>query len=305
MHDVIIIGSGPAGLTAAIYTCRARLDTLVIGGSTWGGQLMLTGRVDNFPGFLDGIMGPELMAKMREQAEKCGAKLVFEDASSVDFSSRPFTVTVGSASYEAKTVIIATGASAKWLGLPSETRLRGKGVSSCAICDAPFFRDKKVVVVGGGDTALEEALTLTSYAREVTIVHRRDQFRACKLFQEKISANQKITLAWNSVVEEILGERKVEAVRLKNVQTGEVKTVPADGVFIAIGHLPETGLFKGQIALDPNGYIVVHDETKTSVEGVFAAGDNHDTKYKQAITAAGSGCKAALDAQRYLQEHPI
>ena len=305
MHDVIILGSGPAGLTAAIYTCRARLDTLVIGGSTWGGQLMLTGRVDNFPGFPDGIMGPELMAKMREQSEKCGAKLIFEDVSSVDLSSRPFKVTSGANNYEAKTVLIATGASAKWLGLPSETRLRGKGVSSCAICDAPFFRDKKVVVVGGGDTALEEALTLTSYAREVTIVHRRDQFRACKLFQEKISANQKITLAWNSVVEEILGERKVEAVRLKNVQTGEVKTVPADGVFIAIGHLPETGLFKGQIALDPNGYIVVHDETKTSVEGVFAAGDNHDTKYKQAITAAGSGCKAALDAQRYLQEHPI
>jgi len=305
MHDVIILGSGPAGLTAAIYTCRARLDTLVIGGSTWGGQLMLTGRVDNFPGFPDGIMGPELMAKMREQSEKCGAKLIFEDVSSVDLSSRPFKVTSGANNYEAKTVLIATGASAKWLGLPSETRLRGKGVSSCAICDAPFFRDKKVVVVGGGDTALEEALTLTSYAREVTIVHRRDQFRACKLFQEKISANQKITLAWNSVVEEILGERKVEAVRLKNVQTGEVKTVPADGVFIAIGHLPETALFKGQIALDPNGYIVVHDETKTSVEGVFAAGDNHDTKYKQAITAAGSGCKAALDAQRYLQEHPI
>jgi thioredoxin reductase (NADPH) len=305
MHDVIILGSGPAGLTAAIYTCRARLDTLVIGGSTWGGQLMLTGGVDNFPGFPDGIMGPELMAKMREQSEKCGAKLIFEDVSSVDLSSRPFKVTSGANNYEAKTVLIATGASAKWLGLPSETRLRGKGVSSCAICDAPFFRDKKVVVVGGGDTALEEALTLTSYAREVTIVHRRDQFRACKLFQEKISANQKITLAWNSVVEEILGERKVEAVRLKNVQTGEVKTVPADGVFIAIGHLPETALFKGQIALDPNGYIVVHDETKTSVEGVFAAGDNHDTKYKQAITAAGSGCKAALDAQRYLQEHPI
>jgi thioredoxin reductase (NADPH) len=305
MHDVIIIGSGPAGLAAAIYTCRARSDTLVIGGSTWGGQLMLTGRVDNFPGFPDGLLGPELMEKMREQAEKCGAKLIFEDVSSVDFSKRPFKVTVGAKNYEAKTVIIATGASAKWLGLPSETRLRGKGVSSCAICDAPFFRDKKVMVVGGGDTALEEALTLTSYAREVTIVHRRDQFRACKLFQEKISANQKITLARNSVVEEILGERKVEAVRLKNVQTGEVKTVPADGVFIAIGHLPETALFKGQIALDPNGYIVVHDETKTSVEGVFAAGDNHDTKYKQAITAAGSGCKAALDAQRYLQEHPI
>jgi thioredoxin reductase (NADPH) len=305
MHDVIIIGSGPAGLTAAVYTCRARLDTLVIGGSSWGGQLMLTGQVDNFPGFPDGLPGPELMEKMREQAEKCGAQLVFEDVSKVDFSSRPFKVTVTAKSHEAKTVIIATGASAKWLGLPSETRLRGKGVSACATCDAPFFRDKKVMVVGGGDTALEEALTLANQAREITIVHRRDQFRACKLFQEKIFSNPKITVAWNSMIEDILGERKVEAVRLKNVQTGEVKTVPADGVFIAVGHLPETALFKGQIALDPNGYIVVHDETKTSVEGVFAAGDNHDTRYKQAITAAGSGCKAALDAQRYLQEHSV
>jgi thioredoxin reductase (NADPH) len=305
MHDVIIIGSGPAGLTAAIYTCRARLDTLVIAGSTWGGQLMLTGKVDNFPGFPDGVMGPELMAKMQEQAEKCGAQLVFEDVSSVDFSSHPFKITVGAKAYETKTVIIATGASAKWLDLTSETRLRGKGVSACATCDAPFFRDKKVIVVGGGDTALEEALFLTSYAREITIVHRRDQFRACKLLQEKIFANPKIKVTWNSVVEEILGERKVEAVRLKNVQKSEVKTVPADGVFIAVGHVPATALFKGEIALAPNGYIVVHDETKTSVEGVFAAGDNHDTKYKQAITAAGSGCKAALDAQRYLQEHPL
>ena len=305
MHDVIIIGSGPAGLTAAIYTCRARLDTLVIGGTAWGGQLMITGKVDNFPGFPDGIMGPELMTKMREQAEKFGAQLVFEDVSSVDFSKRPFKVTVGSGNYEARTVIIATGASAKWLGLPSETRLRGKGVSACATCDAPFFRDKKVLVVGGGDTALEEALFLTSYAREITIVHRRDQFRACKLFQEKVSTNPKINFAYNSVIEEILGERKVEAVRLKNVQTGEVATVPADGVFIAIGHVPETDLFKEQLALNANGYILVHAETRTSVEGVFAAGDNHDTIYKQAIVAAGSGCKAALDAQRFLQENPL
>lgn len=305
MHDVIIIGSGPAGLTAAIYTCRARLDTLVIGGSAWGGQLMLTGRVDNFPGFPDGIEGSELMTKMREQAEKSGAQLVFEDVSTVDFSNRPFKIASGANNYEAKTVIIATGASVKWLGLPSEARLRGKGVSACATCDAPFFRDKKVLVIGGGDTALEEALFLTSYAREITIVHRRDQFRACKLFQEKVSANSKINFAFNSVVEEIVGERRVEAVRLKNVQTGEVKTMPADGVFIAIGHVPETALFKEQLALNANGYILVHAETRTSVEGVFAAGDNHDTIYKQAITAAGSGCKAALDAQRYLQDHPL
>jgi thioredoxin reductase (NADPH) len=266
---------------------------------------MLTGRVDNFPGFPDGIEGSELMTKMREQAEKSGAQLVFEDVSTVDFSNRPFKIASGANNYEAKTVIIATGASVKWLGLPSEARLRGKGVSACATCDAPFFRDKKVLVIGGGDTALEEALFLTSYAREITIVHRRDQFRACKLFQEKVSANSKINFAFNSVVEEIVGERRVEAVRLKNVQTGEVKTMPADGVFIAIGHVPETALFKEQLALNANGYILVHAETRTSVEGVFAAGDNHDTIYKQAITAAGSGCKAALDAQRYLQDHPL
>jgi thioredoxin reductase (NADPH) len=245
------------------------------------------------------------MEKMREQAEKCGAQLIFEDVSAVDFSSRPFKVVVGAKSYEAKAVIVATGASIKWLGLPSETRLRGKGVSACATCDAPFFRDKKVMVVGGGDTALEEALTLANQAREVTIVHRRDQFRACKLFQERVFANPKINVTWNSVVEDIVGERKVEAVKLKNVQTGEVSTVPADGVFVAVGHMPETALFKEQLALNANGYIMVHAETRTSVEGVFAAGDNHDSHYKQAITAAGSGCKAALDAQRYLQEHPL
>jgi thioredoxin reductase (NADPH) len=305
VYDVIIIGSGPAGLTAAIYTCRARLETLVISGLSWGGQLMLTNEVENFPGFPNGVMGPELMDKMRTQAEKFGAKFLFEDVTSVDFSSRPFKVNVGSGKQEAKVMIVATGASAKWLGLPSETRLRGRGVSACATCDAPFFRDKKVVVVGGGDTALEDSLTLTSYAREVAIVHRRDQLRACPMLQEQVFANTKIKVVWNSVVEEILGERRVEAVKLKNVKTGEVSSMPADGVFIAIGHKPNTDVFKGQIALDQNGYIIVRDETKTSVEGVFAAGDNHDTKYKQAITAAGSGCKAALDAQRYLQEHHL
>jgi thioredoxin reductase (NADPH) len=305
MYDVIIIGSGPAGLTAAIYTCRARLETLVISGLSWGGQLMLTNEVENFPGFPNGVMGPELMDKMRTQAEKFGAKFLFEDVTSVDFSSRPFKVNVGSGKQEAKAVIVATGASAQWLGLPSEARLRGRGVSACATCDAPFFRDKKVVVVGGGDTALEDSLTLTSYARAVAIVHRRDQLRACPMLQEKVFANTKIKVVWNSVVEEILGERRVEAVRLKNVKTGEVSSMAADGVFIAIGHKPNTDVFKGQIALDSNGYIIVHDETKTSVEGVFASGDNHDTKYKQAITAAGAGCKAALDAQRYLHEHPV
>lgn len=305
LYDVIIIGSGPAGLTAAIYTSRARLETLVIGGATWGGQLMLTSDVDNYPGFPDGILGPELMSKMRKQAERFGAKILFEDVTSVDFSSRPFKISVGDKSFEAKAVIIATGASAKWLGLPSEARLRGRGVSSCATCDAPFFRDKKTVVVGGGDTAMDEALALTKYAREVTIVHRRGQLRASKILQEWVFANKKINFVWNSVVEDILGEDRVEAVKLKNVQTGEVTTFPTDAVFVAIGHKPNTDVFRGQIDLDENGYVIVHNETKTSVEGVFAAGDIQDYRYKQAVTSAGSGCKAAIDAEKYLQEHPI
>jgi len=305
LYDVIVIGSGPAGLTAAIYTGRARLETLVIGGATWGGQLMLTLKVENFPGFPDGVLGPQLMSMMRTQAEKFGVKILFEDVTSVDFSSRPFKISVGNKSFEAETVIIATGASAKWLGLSSEARLRGRGVSACATCDAPFFRDKKTVVVGGGDTALDEASALTKYAREVTIVHRRDQLRACKILQERVFANKKINFVWNSVVEEILGKDRVEGVRLKNVQTGEVTTLSTDAVFVAIGHKSNTAVFKGQIDLDENGYVIVHDETKTSVEAVFAAGDNQDRRYMQAVTAAGSGCKAALDAQKYLQEHSI
>jgi len=303
LYDVIIIGSGPAGLSAALYTGRARLETLVIGGATWGGQLMLTAEVENFPGFPDGILGPELMSRMRTQAEKFGAKIVFEDVTSVDFSSHPFKVNVGDKRFEAKAVIIATGASAKWLGLPSEARLRGKGVSACATCDAPFFRDKKTVLVGGGDTAMDEALALAKYAREVTIVHRRDQLRASKILQERVFANKKINFVWNSVVEDILGDNRVEGVKLRNVQTGDVTTLATDAVFVAIGYKPNTDLFKGQIDLDEHGYIIVHDETKTSVEGVFAAGDNQDRKYKQAVTAAASGCKAALDVQKYLQEH--
>lgn len=305
MYDVIIIGSGPAGLTAAIYTGRARLETMVIGSATWGGQLMLTSEVENFPGFPDGILGPELMSKIRMQAERFGAKLIFEDITSVDFSSRPFKINVGDKSFMAKAVIIATGASAKWLGLPSETILRGRGVSACATCDAPFFRDKKAVVVGGGDTAADEALVLTKYAREVTIVHRRDQLRASKILQERVFANKKINIVWNSVIEEILGKNRVEGVKLKNVQTGEESTFSTDAVFVAIGHKPNTDVFRGQIDLDEKGYVIVHDGTKTSVEGVFAAGDVGDPRYKQAVTSAGSGCKAAIDAQKYLQEHLI
>jgi len=302
---VIIIGSGPAGLTAAIYTSRARLETLVIGGATWGGQLMLTSEVENFPGFPDGILGPELMGKMRMQAERFGAKILFEDVTFLDFSSRPFEMRVGDKSLEAKAVIIATGASAKWLGLEAEKRLMGRGVSACATCDAPFFREKKTVVVGGGDTAMDEALALSKYALEVTIVHRRDQLRASKILQERVFANKKINFVWNTVVEDILGEDRVKGVKLKNVQTGEVTTLSTNAVFVAIGHKPNTGVFKGQIDLDEKGYIIVHDGTRTSVEGVFAAGDVQDYRYKQAVTAGGSGCKAALDAEKYLLEHPL
>jgi len=305
VHDVIIIGSGPAGLTAAVYAGRARLDTLVIGGMSWGGQLMLTGMVENFPGFPEGLLGSELMSRMRQQAERFGAKMILEDVASVDFSSRPFKVSVGDKLYEAESVIVATGASAKLLGLPAEKKLAGRGVSYCATCDAAFFRDRKVVVVGGGDTALDEALALANYASEVTIIHRRDQLRACKLLQERVLANKKISFIWNSVVEDIVGESRVEGVKLKNVQTGEASTMPVDGVFVAIGYSPNTGVFKGQMQLDDYGYVVVHNETRTSVDGVFAAGDNQDFRYRQAITSAGLGAKAALDVVKYLQENPL
>jgi len=305
LYDVIIIGSGPAGLTAAIYTSRAKLSTLVIGGAAWGGQLMLTTEVENFPGFPNGVLGPDLMAKMRAQAERLGAKIMFEDVTAVEFRSRPFKISVGHRAFEAKAAILATGAYAKWLGLPSEARLRGRGVSACATCDAPFFRDKKAVVVGGGDTALDEALALSKYAREITVVHRRDRLRASKILQDRVFADKKISFVWNSVVVDILGKDRVEGVRLKNLQTGAESTLVTDAVFIAIGHKPVTDIFKGQVDLDENGYIIAHDETKTSLEGVFVAGDNQDKRYKQAITAAGAGCKAALDSEKYLQEHPI
>lgn len=303
MYDVIIIGSGPAGLTAAVYAGRAKLETLVVAGMTYGGQLMLTGEVENFPGFPETVLGPQLMDKMRKQAEHFGAKFLFQDATAVDFSSRPFKVKVGSQVFEAKSVIIATGASNKWLGLESEARLRGKGVSSCATCDAPFFKEKKAVVVGGGDTAVEEALTLTRFAKEVTLIHRRDELRATKILQDRAFSNKKINFIWNSVVEEILGKNRVEGIHIKNVKTGEKTEIATDAVFVAIGHQPNTDIFKEQIELDNNGYVVAEDETKTSVEGVFVAGDVQDPRYRQAVTAAGSGCKAALDAVKYIEEH--
>ena len=300
VYDVIIVGSGPAGLTASIYTSRAGLKTLVVAGMLWGGQLMLTQEVENFPGFENGILGPKLMEEMRKQAERCGAELIFEHATSVNFKSKPFKVTAGNTVYEAKTVIIATGASAKWLGLESETRLRGRGVSVCATCDAPFFRNRKVVVVGGSDTAMEEAFVLSKVASEVKVIHRRDKLRACKFLQEKAFANPKITFAWNSTVQEILGKERVEGVRLRNVVSGEESVLPCDAVFVAIGHKPNTSIFKDQIELDQTGYIAAREETRTNIEGVFAAGDVADHRYRQAIAAAGSGCKAALDAEKYL-----
>jgi len=302
LHDVIIIGSGPASLTAAIYTSRAKLKTLVVAGALWGGQLMLTTEVENFPGFAEGIQGPDLIDSMRRQAEGFGTEFVFEDATAVDFSSKPFKVNVRDKTFEGRTVIIATGASAKWLGLESEARLRGRGVSICATCDAAFFIEKKAIVVGGGDTALEEALALTKFAREVTVVHRRDQLRATKILQERAFNNNRIRFIWDTEVQEILGQNRVEGVRLKNVKTGEESTFATDAVFVAIGHKPNTEIFRGKIELDEKGYVVARDETKTSVEGVFVAGDVQDYRYRQAVTAAGAGCKAAIEAQKYLEE---
>ncbi len=300
MYDTIILGSGPAGLTAAIYTSRAGLKTLVIGGVMWGGQLMLTREVENFPGFENGILGPDLMTSIRNQAERCGAELIFENATTVDFSSRPFKINVGDKIYTAKTVIIATGASAKWLGLKSEMRLRGRGVTVCATCDGPFFKNKNVVVVGGGDTAMEEALFLSKIVADVKVIHRRDKLRACNCLQEKAFNNSKISFVWNSKVKEILGKDKVEGVRIMDTVSNKETILNCDAVFLAIGYIPNTNIFKNQIELDQNGYIVVREESKTNIDGVFAAGDVADHRYRQAVAAVGSGCKAAIDAEKHL-----
>ncbi len=299
--DVIIIGSGPAALTAAIYTTRGAASTLIIGGEIWGGQLMLTTTVDNYPGFPQGILGPKLMEEMRAQAVRFGAEFLEQNATEVDFSGSPFKVTAGGKVYSGKSVIIATGAETKWLDIPGLKKLIGRGVSSCAPCDAAFFKDKKVAVVGGGDSAMEEALTLTKYATEVTIIHRRDAFRASAAMQAKVKENPKIKILWDTEVTEVKGEAKLEALVLKNNKTNEVSELAVDGLFVAIGHLPSTQIFGGKIELDEKGY-VKRDKTATSVGGVFVSGDVHDYQYKQAVTAAGFGCMAAMDALKFLSE---
>jgi thioredoxin reductase (NADPH) len=294
MYDVIIIGSGPAGLTAAIYTSRSELSTLVIEGMSAGGQLMITSDVENFPGFPEGIQGPQLIGKMREQAAKFGAEFKLGDVTAVELEKQPFTLTLGSETIETRSIIIATGATARWLGLDAETKLRGKGVSACATCDGFFFQDKLVAVVGGGDAAVEEAVFLTRFAKKVTLVHRRDELRAGKAMQKKAFESDKLEFAWDSVIEDILGvdEGKVTGLLLKNVKTDETRELKVDGVFVAIGHDPATGLFKGTIDLDEKGYIVTTKNTRTSVAGVFAAGDVQDTRYRQAISAAGEEAEA-------------
>jgi thioredoxin reductase (NADPH) len=301
---ILVIGSGPAGYTAAVYAARANLAPLMLTGVQAGGQLMLTTLVENYPGFVDGLMGPDLMEAMRKQAERFGTEMVAEDATAVDFSKRPFVVRAGEREYEALTVIIATGASAKMLGLPSEKRLMGRGVSTCATCDGFFFRDQNIMVVGGGDSAMEEALYLARMGRRVDVVHRRDKLRASKIMQERALKNPKIGFIWDTAVEDILDPAagRVTAVKLRNLKTDVVTERPVDGLFIAIGHQPNTDIFRGQVDLFPNGYVkVTPGTTQTSVPGVFAAGDVQDSTWRQAITAAGTGCMAALEAERYLE----
>lgn len=309
VEKLVIVGSGPAGLTAAIYAARGALNPLVVSGREAGGQLMLTTDVDDFPGFPEGIQGPDLMANMRKQTERFKTRFINEDVLSVDFSQKPLTIKTETKTLQAQTVILATGASAMWLGLPSEQRLRGKGVSACAVCDGFFFKDKHVAVVGGGDTAMREAQYLAKVCKSVVVVHRRDKLRAQSALVSLVKSKPNIKFIFNSMIDEVLGQdeqsspqgAKVTGVRLKNTQNGEISELSIDGLFVAIGHKPNTDFLKGQLELDAKGYVVVHDETRTSVEGVFVAGDVADYKYRQAVTAAGAGCKAAFDVEEYLE----
>ncbi len=304
MHNVIIIGSGCAGLTAAIYAARANLKPLVIDGYEPGGQLTLTTMVENFPGFPDGILGPQLIEQMRKQAQRFGAEFKAGAVSDVDLSRRPFKVTAGKRTYESWALIVAAGASARLLGLEAERKLMGHGVSTCATCDGYFFRGKEIGVVGGGDSAMEEAIFLTKFASRVNLIHRRNQFRASKIMLERARGNEKIHFVTPAVVEDVLENKgAVEAIKVRSVQSNEVSTLPVEGLFIAIGHDPNTKVFRGQLEMDQNGYLVTRNGSKTSVEGVFAAGDVQDHHYRQAVTAAGSGCMAAMDAEKFLEEH--
>lgn len=304
LENLLIVGSGPAGLTSAIYAARSNLKPLMIEGEEAGGQLMTTNDVENYPGFPDGVTGPELMSLMRKQAERFGTRFITKNVTSVDFSKPPFKVVVGKDVYYSKSIIVSTGASARYLGLPSEMRLRGRGVSACATCDGAFFRNQKVAVVGGGDTAMEEASFLTRFATKVWIIHRRDSFRASKIMVDRVLRNPKIEVIYNSELKEVLGENSVTGVRLFNGLTNETHEMPMDGVFLAIGHRPNTEIFKGQLQMNEMGYLVTKGKsTFTSVDGIFASGDVQDHVYRQAITAAGSGCMAAIDCERWLEQN--
>ena len=302
LYDVIIIGSGPAGYTAGIYTSRARLKTLIISGTLPGGQLMTTSEVENYPGFPNGIFGPELMMNMRQQAERFGSTVIDDEVIKVNFKQRPFMITTHSQIYEAQSVLICTGASPRKLGIPAEGQFAGRGVSYCATCDGPFFRGEDIIVVGGGDTAIEEATFLTKFGKSVKIVHRRDSLRASKILQDKAFENPKIKFLWNSVVADIKGGKKIADVVVRDINNEKELIIPAGGLFVAIGHEPNTAIFKGQLETDDKGYILLKNQTRTSVDGVFAAGDVHDYRYRQAVTAAGFGCMAALDVEKWLTE---
>jgi thioredoxin reductase (NADPH) len=302
IYEVIIIGSGPAGYTAGVYTSRAKLNTLLISGSLPGGQLMTTSEVENYPGFPNGIFGPELMMNMRQQAERFGAKLLDDEVVGVDFKKRPFGIKTHGQEFRCESVVICTGASPRKLGLRAEQEFAGKGISYCATCDGPFFKGEDIAVVGGGDTAIEEATFLTKFGKSVKIIHRKDYLRASKILQEKAFENPKIDFVWDHVVSDISGNKKINSISVKNLRTGEERKIPVGGLFVAIGHEPNTSIFKGQVELDDRGYIILTKNTRTSVDGVFAAGDVHDYRYRQAITAGGFGCMAALDVEKWLVE---